>query len=104
MNGKDVGMSFTDGKKQKTNVQVLILAQRTAVRKVSHTSSCSSNKTDLRLTFAILTAVSVKDIAFSDLTPCNLIDGYKSFGGTCWCHFQSEMEDITTYKTFVLGY
>jgi len=64
----------------------------------------AATKPTYALTFVTLTAVSVKDIVFSDLTTCSLEEGYKRFGGTCWCHLQSEMEETATSETFVLSY
>jgi hypothetical protein len=64
----------------------------------------AATKPTYALTFVILTAVRVEDIAFSDLAPCSLVVGYKRFRGTCWRHLQSEMEEIATSKAFVLSY
>jgi hypothetical protein len=38
--------------------------------------------------FEVLTTVTMKKTFFWNVTPCNMVDDYLHFGGTCYLHHQ----------------
>jgi hypothetical protein len=80
--------------KKSTSQSLICIHRRTVFTKVESVQLMKF------VIFEVFTAVTMKKTVFWDVTPCNMVDAFRSIGGKWWLHLQGRRSpNYSDYKS-----